>query len=388
MRLISNRARAALLLAAAFCAGLLILVATFAANAGKYVMYNVNAHLYSGGSLVAGGEITDRNGAVLSKMSDGKRAYSSDSAVRKATLHTVGDRYGFIAAGVQKNYMPELVGYNLVLGIYNAETGGNDIKLTLDSKVCAAAYKALDGRKGTVGVYNYKTGEIVCMVSAPTYDVNDVPSDIDNNTTGKYEGIYMNRLLSGLYAPGSVFKIVTAACAIDNIPGLYSRTFTCTGKYETGDGTVTCSGAHGSQTFEKAFVNSCNSAFAEMAIELGGKKLADYAKKMGIASNYTVNKVKTAAGSVSLSDASKADIGWAGIGQHTDMANPLTMMVISGAAANGDTAAMPYFISEITNPSGMKVYSAKTESTGKIFPMTTANSIKGLMRAAVKDNYG
>ena len=76
--------------------------------------------------------------------------------------------------------------------------------LTLDANICAVAYEALGGRNGTIGVYNYETGDIICMVSAPTYDPADPPSSPE-------EGSYINRFTSSTFVPGSVFKLVTAA---------------------------------------------------------------------------------------------------------------------------------------------------------------------------------
>ena len=99
--------------------------------------------------------------------------------------------------------------------------------LTVSADVQRTALAALDGRKGTVGVYNYKTGEILCAVSSPTYDPDDVP-DVEGNPE-TYEGVYVNRFLHATYTPGSVFKLVTAAAALDEIPDIGSRTFTCEG---------------------------------------------------------------------------------------------------------------------------------------------------------------
>ena len=113
-------------------------------------------------------------------------------------------------------------------GVYNLKkyNRGNDINLTLDADICKTAYEAMDGRKGTIAVYNYKTGAMVCMVSTPSYDPQNKPDDIDENSD-EYEGVYLNRFVSGLYTPGSIFKVVTAISAIENIPDIYSQTFEC-----------------------------------------------------------------------------------------------------------------------------------------------------------------
>ena len=91
----------------------------------------------------------------------------------------------------------------------------------------------------------------------------------------------MNRFFSGLYTPGSTFKVITAACAIENIPDIYDRTFECTGKVQIGEGYVICNGVHGKIGFEKALNKSCNVAFALIANELGAEKLTATAERLG-----------------------------------------------------------------------------------------------------------
>ena len=128
------------------------------------------------------------------------------------------------------------------------------------------AYDALDGHSGTVAVYNYETGDVICMVSSPSFDPAD-PPDLSESDEG-YEGVYINRFLSSVYTPGSVFKIVTAAAAIENIDDIYERDFECSGSLDVGGDSVTCTSAHGSLKFEDALAVSCNCAFAQLALEI------------------------------------------------------------------------------------------------------------------------
>lgn len=144
---------------------------------------------------------------------EGERLYHADAAVRKATLHAVGDLDGYIVTGLHSSYWDKLVGYNLVNGVFQPSGRGNDITLTLDAGLCVTALEALGRYSGTVGVYNYKTGELLCMVSTPTYDVNQKP-DVDGDESGRYTGVYINRFLSSSFVPGSTFKLVTAAAAL------------------------------------------------------------------------------------------------------------------------------------------------------------------------------
>jgi peptidoglycan glycosyltransferase len=378
-----------LLLGAIFAAGLVVLLVSFYRNAETYVMKPVNGHLYSSGVLTGGGNVVDRNGVILSKSGDGERVYNSASAIRKALLHTIGDDHGFIATGVQKTFSSELVGYSVFWGVNTSKTGkGNSLKLTLDANVCAAAYEALTGRKGTVGVYNYKTGEMICMVSTPSFDVNSKPADIAADTSGKYDGVYVNKLLNGLYVPGSVFKVVTAVCALENIPNIRSRAFECTGELKTRGGTVICSEVHGTVTFDQALKYSCNSAFAQIAIELGASRLNSTAKRLGLTSSFTVDRVNTATGIFDVSGTTDADLGWAGIGQYTTMANPFAIMTMMGAVANGGTPVQPYFVESVTNSAGMRTYRGGGDKLSNYMGLTTANALQSILRDTVKTYYG
>ena len=232
MRNTTRRTYIIIFLIIAFFIGLGIMLWTFISDGDTWVANRANALIYKNGELTVAGTIYDSDGEVLVSTENGKRKYNSNYYKRLSTLHVVGDSAGYIATGVQTLYRSNLIGYNFVEGIYGTLSSdeGVDIKLTIDADVCAEAYSAMNGNKGTVIVYNYETSEVICMVSAPTYDPANKPKDIDTNTTGKYNGIYMNRAISGVFTPGSTFKVVTAICAIENIPDLYSRKFKCTGK--------------------------------------------------------------------------------------------------------------------------------------------------------------
>ncbi len=392
MKSISRRALSLYLIIVLFLAGCGLLFYNLVTNSSDWAMNRVNKHLYSSGNLATAGDITDINGNILASTKNGQRVYNESKNVRMSTLHTVGDSAGFIASGVQTSFKDELTGYTLIDGVYNLKRygKGNDIKLTLNSKICAAAYKALGDRKGTVGVMNYKTGELVCVVSTPTYDIKNKPKDIDTDTTDKYEGIYMNRFFSGLYTPGSTFKIITAACAIENIPDIYSRTFECEGKILIGEGYVICNDTHGEIDFETTMNKSCNCAFAKIADELGGEKLTVTAERLGFnGKRITVSdKISCARCKLNLTESTALDIGWAGIGQYTTLINPCQMLTIISSIANGGTAYSPYLVSEITNPKGEVIFTAKTNNSGEYFTYSVAKSLDNILRSNVKNQYG
>lgn len=374
---------------AAFLAGLGFMVASFFLHGNEWASKQANLHVYSDGQLTNAGTVYDINGTALVYSRDGKRIFNDDSTIRKATLHAVGDKTAFISTGVQYFYSSQLSGYDFVNGVYNLKKydRGSDVMLTLDAEVCKTAYNAMDGRKGTVGVYNYRTGEVICMVSTPSYDPNNKPSDIDSNSD--YEGVYLNRFISGQYTPGSTFKIVTAVCALENIPDILSRTFECDGQYHAVDGDIICNDVHGTVTFEEALNQSCNSAFSQIAIELGPDKLTKTAEALGFNVKEKIGEISLSQSTFDVSKAAKVDLGWAGIGQYTTLVNPCQMLTLMGAIANGGNAVKPFFISKIITPSGRerKIGSAETSTTVKISP-TTANTMKSLMRSNVVNYYG
>ncbi len=337
MNRIFNRSKWLYVFAFAFLIGLIILFFTMEVNSTEWVVKDYNQHLYSDGELLAAGTITDRNGVVLAQTVDGERVYHDDVKVRKATLHVVGDTAGFIATGVQSAYKSELTGYSLLNGVYNLKKNGsgNDIQLSIDSELSVTALEALGDFKGTIGIYNYLNGEILCAVSNPTYDIYDKPDDIATDDTGKYEGIYMNRFFSGLYTPGSTFKIITACCAIDNMTDIDRESFTCNGAWINSVGNkVTCNGVHGTVNFEQALNRSCNTVFASLAVELGNEAMTTTAEEFGFNERLNASGIKCAMSTYNVSEAYDIDLAWSGIGQYTTMLNPCHAATILGSIAN------------------------------------------------------
>ncbi len=373
-----------------FAVGVVVLGVSFVKNSNEWATHRANAHLYSGGEIASAGTIYDADGEILAQTKSSKRVYNSSSAVRKATLHALGDTEGFMSTGVHALFETELTGYNIFSGTYYLEKYGigNDINLTLKSNVCKTALNALNGRKGTVGVYNYKTGEIVCMVSSPTYDPENKPSE-EVMESDAYNAAYINKFLSSSFTPGSTFKIVTSACAIENISDIFSRSFECDGELKVGGTSVICNGKHGKISFEQALNQSCNVAYAEVAIELGKTKLQKTAEELGLTSSFEVDRVTLSSGNVDLSNAVDIDMGWAGIGQYTTKVNPCMMMTLMGAIANGGDAIKPYYVKSITTPQGMSVYKSSKESVKEIkLSSSTANELDRLLRSNVVNYYG
>ncbi|MCI6253916.1 penicillin-binding transpeptidase domain-containing protein [Eubacterium coprostanoligenes] len=394
MKMITKRGIFLWIMSLAFVVGLVFMTVSLVQNGDTWVMKRFNHHVYSNGELIGAGTIYDKDGDVLAETKDGDRVYSDSATTRKSTLHVVGDPKNFISTGVQSVYSARLTGYSLLFGVHNIQKygKGNDLKLTIDRDICDDAYKALDGRKGTVGIVNYKTGEIVCSVSSPSYDVEDVPDNL--LTSERYEGVYINRLLGAHYVPGSTFKLVTAICAIENIPDIYSREWVCNGEYQPESGVaIKCNANHGKHiNFNDALAKSCNSTFAQIAIELGQEKLATTAKELGIGSAVTVSgTIDSYAGHFDTTDKIKLGVdalGWTGIGQGNTRIAPITMLRIVSAVANGGTAVSFNIVDSLANQAGKALDFTLPSNQLSMMNSDVAAKLKEMMRYNVTNHYG
>lgn len=371
-----------------FFAGITYFTVNISLNAGSWVQHSYNGHTAGSGGLEKAGKIFDRNGVVLAQTVDGNRVYNEDYNTRLSTLHIVGDNSLNISTAVQSVYRSELTGFSYIWGLEMPQSfrGGNNLTLTIDSSACKAAYEALGGMNGAVVVMNYKTGEILCSVSSKTYDPQN-PPEINEENEKDYVGAYLNHVLSSSYAPGSTFKLITTAAALENMPDIDSRTFECTGSAMIGGKEVTCMSQHGTINLDDGLAQSCNIVFAQLAYELGRDKMTAAANEMGINSSFNIGHAPTVKGQYDVKDASDNDLAWSGIGQYTDLANPMQMCILMSAIANGGNRAEPYYVHSI-NGSDYSPFTAAVQSGQAMLKSSTAQRLNDMMRYTVSSNYG
>ncbi len=381
MRTTGFRSMVLYLLLACFVGGVVYLGVNLFLHGGQWAMQPYNGHISS--SL---GNISDRSGNVLATSTEEGRTYSDSETVRRALLHTVGDPYGYISTSVEYTMRDKLTGYNLITGLNDTifNRMGSDIALTVDQNACAAAYNALGGKNGAVLVYNYQTGEILVKVSAPGFDPAYIPEDLETNEA--YKGVYLDNTLSSSFTPGSIFKIVTAAAAMEKWPDTWSQwTHTCTGSENIGGSDVTClyGAAHGDQDMFSAMGNSCNVFFASLASEIGAQALQAKAEEMGFGREFSLGSVPTAESEIDLSAANQNQLAWAGVGQYTVLSNPYHMMVLMGAIANGGEYVQPRLTQESQLFSGLLPGEDRTLVTA-----AEAQNLTQLLRGDVENYYG
>ena len=358
MKKVKNRSWASLLIALLLVVGLAVYLVKLADNGGAWATY------FNGGT--PGGTILDRNGVTLYSSTEDGVSWAADYTTRLACYHLIGDSTGNVRTGALRQFRDRLTGYSFISGT----SSGKTLQLTVDSSLNAAAYNALAGRDGAVMLIDYTTGEILCMVSTPADD----PS---NPSAAPADGTYLNKCLSASFVPGSVYKLVTLAAAIENIPDLFERSFWCEGSSVVGGAVLNCTGSHGSQTIEQALANSCNCAFGEIALELGADTLAEYAKKLGITQELTLDGMTVTPGSFDKAEAGSIGLAWSGIGQYNDLVVPYALVRYVCAIANGGSILEPTLL-------GHGSLDGETE----LLSADTAARIAEMMNNNVQTAYG
>ena len=383
MNRISIRVWALLLFVAALLGGFGFFLTEYFTKGSDWVVVSGSPHVYNGENIGCG-VVVDRDSTLLVDLNDG-RAYSNLEDIRRATVHWIGDRFGSINAPALSHYAKEMAGFDYFNGIYNYGQTGGVAELTLSAKIQTTALEALGDYKGTVAVFNYKTGQLLCAVTTPTYDPNNVPNFSENDPA--FEGLYVNRFVQSTYTPGSIFKIVTLAAALEHDPEVLNKTFTCTGSLQIGVDEIVCDGAHWEQNLKQAFCNSCNCAFAQIAMDLGGDVLQSYVEKVGILEPVSFDGITTADGNFQSAGAEQVNVAWSGVGQYLDLVNPCAFLRFVGAVANDGKVTQPYLVERVS-VDGKTTYKATVQAGEQIISSQTASVLHAYMLNNVTAKYG
>ena len=337
------------------------------------------------------GDITDRDGNLLATTAeDGSRQYTQNAAARRALSQTVGDTAGMSGTGIETFYSATLLDISASLTdrlselFVSRQHVGSGIQITVDGPLQAyIADKFPEGYRGAVCVTNYKTGEILAMVSMPSYD----PYDLTGHPNANVEDTaYLNRCLQGLYTPGSVFKIVTLASALANDAGVTGQSFSCAGEWAYEGGRVVCAGntAHGAVNLKTAFKRSCNVTFGKLAYQLGLERLRATAERFGFNENFKFGDFVIYNSAFPTQVNGMNGLVWAGIGQGEVLVTPLHMAMISGTVANGGAMMKPLLISRVVNSQGTATTTGKSEVYRQVLDPQTAGIIADFMYQTVE----
>ena len=362
MKKIATRAASVLLLAMLVIMGMNVYLLRYIDQGRSWALTFARLNTESTGTVL------DRNGELLAYFDANRNDYSSDQTTRIANYHVTGDYWGRTSTGVLTAFWSQMQGYSLLTGTTHNEN--STLNLTIDAQLNRVAYYAIRDQKAAVLMMNYKTGELMAMVSTPAVD----PADPDEIPA---DGAYINRCLSASFAPGSVFKLITAAAAIEKLPNIFERKFYCEGEYEVAGVPITCIDAHWTQTFEEALSNSCNVAFSQIAILLGQDTLVKYVRDFGFLDRQSLNGIRTAAGRFPTEFVGDPELGWAGVGQSIDMVCPYAMLRYVAAIGNGGVLCEPTMLLNGEEP-----------VRSRFMETSTAERLGEMMNYNVVSHYG
>ena len=275
---------------------------------------------------------------------------------------------------------------------YIAAVEGGSVTLTIDASIHSFAEKAArealsvnNARAVRVLVMNPQTGEILAMVNKPDYDLNAPPRDDVETLTE----LMRNRCITDAYEPGSTFKIITAAAALDSGLVTPNEGFYCSGSIYVDGGRIKCWGKpHEGETFAQALQNSCNPVFVEMGLRLGVERFYDYIEAFGLGSPTGVDLRGEAGGIVIPESACKrVDIARIGFGQSIAV-TPLQLLTAACAAVNGGRLLTPYIVREITDGSGEVIQRGESVVRGRPISEATSATMRVLLEGVVAEGGG
>lgn len=366
-----------------------------------------NNHTITKARYIKRGSIITADGLTLAEsiqQEDGTyvRSYPNGNLA----AHAVGyysQQYG--SSGVEASQDKTLTGskdYSSWQNALNSLAGitepGNSVQLTIDSRIQVAAEQALAGRTGAIVVLDPRTGAVLAWASSPTYDNTNIQATIEAaNASGGSDTSMFDRATQALYAPGSTFKTVTLAAALENGTASLDSTFDSPGRMEIGGADVVSVNeqAHGTITLDRAFAVSSNTVFGQVAKQLGAERMVAVAQAFGYGQDLGTDFTTAASIMPNPEDMSVWELAWAGAGQpvgqgHTPGPQTTVMQnaVVAATIANNGIAMNPHVVGQILAPDGTVIKTTRERSLGQAVSSGTAAQVKEAMLDVVQSGSG
>lgn len=275
--------------------------------------------------------------------------------------------------------------------IKGEKSSGDDVRTTLDYKLQQVAYNALGNQKGVVIAMEPSTGKILAMVSKPDYNPNTLAQNYDAIISDSSSKVLLNQATSGLFAPGSIFKMVTALEYTREYPNYSNYFYKCYGSITlnngTGDAQLSCfdGHVHGNQGLTDSFANSCNASFANIGLDLNISKFNQLCSQLMFNQKLPTDIPHTQSTFSLSEDATEWQIGATSIGQGATGMTPLHALMLTSAIANGGVVMEPYLIDSVET-NGTTVQKFMPESAGGIMTTSEAELLKTMMQSVI--SYG
>ena len=342
------------------------------------------------------GGILDRNGVEL--------AYSKGADSKQERVYPYGRLYSQIIgynsreygkSQLEAQYNNELLNiweFSPISSLKGMLTGeqkiGNNLFLTIDHKLQKKAEQLIGGRNGAIVVIRPKTGEILAMVSKPDFDTNN--AKLAQNWQEMVESPdhpFLPRATQGLYAPGSTFKVLISAAAMEN--GLGEDIYVDKGSVNIDGMTVSNfdSHAYGRIDMSEALAISSNVVFAQIGAELGEKNIRDITARAGMNKDIPFD-LNVSTSRYPNKSMSKTELAAVGIGQGKLQVTPLFMAMIASGIANNGIVMNPYLVERVVSPSGAVIRTAQPGVFSRLMSSETAAEVAKMMQNVVKTGTG
>ncbi len=348
---------------------------------------------------------------------DYKRYYPYGSLASKVLGFTGSDNQGII--GLEVEYEEILKGVDgKILTLTDAAgievddapedrvepIAGNDLYLSLDLNIQTyveqEALKIMEEKQAkqvSVILMNPKNGEILAMVNVPEFDLNDsfsLPED-QETLTGQERQDALNKMwrnfnINDTYEPGSIFKTITAAAALDSGTVTLEDTFSCPGFYIVEDRRIRCHkvGGHGGETFLQGIMNSCNPVFIQVGLRMGVDTFYDYFRQLKVLEKTGVD-LPGEAGTIMHNPENMGEVELATVsfGQSFQL-TPLRLLTTICSIVNGGTTVTPHFGVEVHSADGETVKKLNYSQGERVLPESTSETMRYALEKVVSEGGG
>ena len=343
------------------------------------------------------GDIISADGQVLAtsrKVGDTYKRYYPEGELASPITGYYSTEYG--RAGLELTFDEYLSGQTKVSSpgdyikrLLGKDVPGDNLFLTVNMDIQKTADRLLGSRKGAIVVLNPRTGAVLALASHPSYNPNNVDQNW-NTLINDPNGPMLNRATQSRFTPGSTFKMVTAAAALENASATTDTVFDAPGTIKIYGGKVTnFAGENYSRiTFADAFAKSVNTVFAQVSKSLGGPKLVDAARAFGFGEKPPFDLPASESRIPQASEMDPLEVAWSSVGQGRVQATPLTMALIGAAVANDGKIMQPYLVKKIQDAGGNTVYEASPKVWLSPMKHGTSQIVKSLMERVVNEGTG
>lgn len=376
-------------------------------QASHYQNLPGNNHTMAKEANTERGSISTYDGVVLAESQLGEDgSYERVYPAGDLASHVVGyysTQYG--ASGIEASQNDTLKGQrnfaswtDVLNDAAGIGTPGNDVRLTLNSTIQQAAQDALAGEVGACVVIDPSNGAVLAMASSPTYNAGDVEALLGQAAGGSDSGELFNRATQGLYAPGSTFKIVSLATALENNVADEGTMFDSPGSMHIGNAEVTNFGdeGYGRISLAEATALSSNTVFGQLGVDMGPELLVEGAEGFGFNKDLDFDLPVATSLMPDPDEMTEWETAWAAagepVGEHESPAGPqasvLEMALVGCAIANDGTIMQPYLVDSVYNANGERSYQAQSSTLMQAISGETADRVKEVLKDVVNSGTG